>query len=204
MWSYNYLLLTGIVFSSSLGLSFGQGNITANGCYQNSAVKWFHEALQHPNASASYKLPSFTPPGNTSLPPGDWTWNTTVTVLNNTITQSFSIDTPTLKDVDNENIPYELCAMAFYDLPRETSLQGQNDNGDCKSTLSQDCVDAVVQSANSTAASFTTAAGSSDDVSDLCGDMLRQFSMKIPNECQQMSENGAWLGGSAGMLTSRW
>ncbi|KAI4161392.1 MAG: hypothetical protein LQ342_004944 [Letrouitia transgressa] len=92
--------------------------------------------------------------------------------------------------------------MAFYDLPRETSLQGQNDNGDCKSTLSQDCVDAVVQSANSTAASFTTAAGSSDDVSDLCGDMLRQFSMKIPNECQQMSENGAWLGGSAGLFGS--
>lgn len=202
MQSYNYLLLTGIVFSSSIGLSVSQDNNTANGCYQNSAVKQFHEALQHPNASASYKLPSFTPPENTSIPPGDWAWNTTVTVRNNTITQSFSIDTPTLKDVDDEDIPYGLCAMAFYDLPRETSLQGQDDIGDCKSTLSQDCVDALVQSANTTAASFSAGAESSHDVSDLCSRMLSQFSINIPSECQQNSDNGGWGGGSAGRLKS--
>ncbi|KAL9612351.1 MAG: hypothetical protein Q9167_003038 [Letrouitia subvulpina] len=197
---YYFLHLTATVFSSLIGSSVGQDNDTATGCSQNGAGSQFHKALQHPNASASYKLPSFTPPGKTSIPPGDWAWNTTITVLNNTITQSFSIDTPTLKDIDDDDIPYEICAMAIYNLPKEKSLQGQDDNGDCKSTLSQDCVNALVQLVNTTAASFSAGAGASDDVSDLCGRMLSQFT--IPDECQQTSKNGAWSGGAAGRLKS--
>ncbi|KAL8742081.1 MAG: hypothetical protein Q9190_005388 [Brigantiaea leucoxantha] len=201
MFSYQYFPVAAALCTLLADTALAQDNSTVsdnNGCANSSIAGESDQAIQHPNASASYSLPSFSPPGDTKIPSGNWTWNTAVTVSDNQIWQSWWIDTPSLKNLDNTDIPYEVCALALDDLPRSISLQGQDDNGNCLSTLNQGCVDALVRLANTTAAGLRSSSGSSSTTIDPCGNFLNQILSNTPEECQSFSVDAALGGGAIG------
>lgn len=191
MHSYNYYSLATVVLCPLLAcVTVAQNNATTSeNCTLNKVGQEADQAYRHPNVSANYKLPSFSPPGvNTSIPAGDWTWNIDLTANaadsdTSGITRWFSIDTPTLKNVDNDDIPYVGCAIRLSDLSRNVSLRGQDDNGDCSVALGRDCANALVSFVNGSAKGLT---GSTEDPCRIFQQLVTSF----PSECQPFFENG--------------
>ncbi|KAL8952986.1 MAG: hypothetical protein Q9222_001137 [Ikaeria aurantiellina] len=135
------------------------------------------------NATGSYTGPGYSPANtnsNISLTT-DWIWNTTVSVSDdNQVYQSFSIDTPNLKGVEDSDVPFQVCAIALTGLPRSTYIKGQQDNGDCSQTLNTDCANALRNLA-------AQSVGSGDSG---CANIMSQIAQKTPQDCQSFGNFG--------------
>ncbi|KAL9044892.1 MAG: hypothetical protein Q9214_002002 [Letrouitia sp. 1 TL-2023] len=196
---FNYYSSATVVLYPLLAcITAARGNATSSeNCTYNYVLEEADQAYRHPNVSAKYKLPSFSPPGvNTSIPAGDWTWNIDLfaNVTASDITRWFSIDTPTLKNVDDKDIPYVGCAIRLSDLSRNISLRGQDDNGDCSVALGRDCANALVSFVNGRAKGLT---GTTEDPCRI----FEEFATSFPPECGPYFENGpSGNGGSMSTL----
>lgn len=189
MRSYNhYSLATAVLCPLLACVTVAQDNATSSeNCTLNRVFQEGDQAYRHPNVSANYKLPSFSPPGvNKSIPAGDWTWNIDLTANlteSDAITRWFSIDTPNLKNVDDDDIPYVGCAIRFSDLPRNVSLRSQDDNGDCSVALGRSCANALVSFANE------RAKGRTGNTEDPC-QIFQELATSFPPECEPIFGNG--------------
>ncbi|KAL8691553.1 MAG: hypothetical protein Q9218_003250 [Villophora microphyllina] len=135
----------------------------------------------NPNATGSFSRAGFASKGSTNIPTGNWVYNTTINVNErNQVWQYFSVDTPNLKGIKNSDIPFQVCTIGFTGLPRNVSMRGQDDNGDCSKTLSPECATALTK-----LASQSTGAGD-----DQCGNIATKISSQTPLECQSFGDFG--------------
>ncbi|KAL8827959.1 MAG: hypothetical protein Q9191_002865 [Dirinaria sp. TL-2023a] len=164
-------------------LVLSQGNSTGplgTGCH-SSAYDDINQALLRPNATGSYSRPSPFSSDNTSIPAGDWTWNTAIIVKgDNQVWQEWWVETPALEGVKDRDIPFQVCAIGFDGLPRKTYSNGQDDPGDCSSTLDQECVTALTKLASQ----------SSGKNLDHCINIMSQIRYHTPPECQPFGNWG--------------
>ena len=175
-------------------VALAQNNSTGSlGAGYHSAVDDdLDQAFIRPNATGSYRRPSSFPPNNTLIPAGDWIWNTAIIVkTDNQIAQEFWIDTPTLKGLKNRDIPFQVCVIAFEGLTRSTYSKGQDDAGDCLSTLNQDCVTALTRMASQ----------SSGSTLDQCLNLMSRIRYHTPSECQPFGSWGNSWGTSKYLFT---
>ncbi|KAL9001377.1 MAG: hypothetical protein Q9169_000268 [Polycauliona sp. 2 TL-2023] len=101
------------------------------------------------NASSSYQVTGFSPPGSTSQPQ-DLTYNTAVQVNpEGDNAHAIWIELANGTDIGYNGLPYLGCLTALYELPENTVQRGQDDNGDCTETFDQDCVDAILSQSRS-------------------------------------------------------
>lgn len=143
----------------------------------------FNQARLHPNATGSYTGPGFS--SNTSTD-DVWIYNISIHVTEgNQIWQDFSVDTPSLKGVKDSDNPFQLCAIAFNNLPRSTYIKGQQDSGDCNHTLNPACTEALRSLASS---SSGVGVSNGDDIHEggaLCANIMSQLAQGTPSACQQ-------------------
>ncbi|KAL8651375.1 MAG: hypothetical protein Q9210_003294 [Variospora velana] len=101
------------------------------------------------NGSSSYQVPGFSPPGSTGLPQ-TLTYNAAVRVTD----QGYSahavwVELENGTDIGYNGLPYLGCLTALRNFPQSTVRRAQNDNGDCTETFDQDCIDALLEQAQS-------------------------------------------------------
>lgn len=111
--------------------------------------------FEHLNASASYPFPAFRPPGDTSSNDSTWSLSTGVVTWGGNTTQRIWIDTSPAVEVESSSLPYQGCIIALLSLTADTSEGGQNNNGDCKSTLGEECVTAILKNTNVIARNYS-------------------------------------------------
>ena len=110
---------------------------------------------ENPNATASYPVPGFAPPGDTS-DAGTWTFSTGAVNYGGNTTQRLWVTTSPEVKVDSSSLPYQGCVMAFFNLAADA---GDEDNdGDCKSTLGEACVTALLKNTNAIARNLSAGA----------------------------------------------
>ncbi|KAI4272629.1 MAG: hypothetical protein LQ337_005163 [Flavoplaca oasis] len=118
------------------------------------------------NASASYQIPGFYPPGTGPASPSNWTYNTAVIVDDTGAGEhTFWIDTPDGTDPSSNVLPYYGCNVAMLGLPYDTVLRGQDDTGNCLRTLDEDCVRETLENARQRALTFDEIR---EDAKDVC------------------------------------
>lgn len=76
----------------------------------------------------------------------------------------------------HDEVPFQLCTIAFTHLSSSTYIKGQNDTGYCLETLDQGCVDPLSEAASS-------AAGGTNDAANLCQMAMDALMIETPNEC---------------------
>lgn len=118
---------------------------------QNNDSWCFDSRFENLNATASYPVPGFAPPGDTSSSDGTWTFSTGAVNYGGNTTQRLWINTSPAFEVDSSSLPYQGCVLAIYSLAVDASQGGQDNNGDCKSTLGEECVTALLKNTNSIA-----------------------------------------------------
>ncbi|KAL8715143.1 MAG: hypothetical protein Q9220_001100 [cf. Caloplaca sp. 1 TL-2023] len=193
MSSFKISVLCLSIVISRLDFACAQQNSTQ----QNSTSSCFNSETFGPNgdtynASASYQIPGFYPPGNGTTPPANWTYNiATVSGSKGNYSQAIWIDTPDNTDVSSKNLPYIGCVAAFFSLPSGTDRRGQDDNGDCTKALDQDCVQGVIKFAKQRAIGV---ARTSYDASGICAGLL---SMAVPDACKKYTGGGSTWGDGA-------
>ncbi|KAL9018139.1 MAG: hypothetical protein Q9185_004546 [Variospora sp. 1 TL-2023] len=101
------------------------------------------------NGSSSYQVPGFSPEGSTDLPQ-TLTYNAAVRVTD----QGYSahavwVELENGTDIGYDGLPYLGCLTALRNFPPSTVRRAQNDNGDCTETFDQDCIDALLEQAQS-------------------------------------------------------
>lgn len=124
----------------------------------------FEQALDHPNATGSYTRVSPLQGDNGTIPSGNWTYKTAVTVEDDQVRQRIWVETPSFTGLQNSDFPFQMCAIAFEGLPRATYIKGQQDNGDCLATLSQDCVNTLARIASQKCSGANLAPAHSGDL----------------------------------------
>ena len=137
----------------------------------------------YPNATGSYSTPALSRPRkatNITISAGGWTWNTAIIVNDyNQIWREFWIETFNLQGLKNIDIPFQGCVAGFDALPRSNYIRGQNDSGDCLSTLNQDCVNAIHRLLSKPSASTES----------VCAEVAYQMTARTPSECRPF---GPW------------
>ena len=124
----------------------------------------FEQALDHPNATGSYPRASPLQGDNDTIPSGNWTYKTAVTVEDDQVRQRIWVETPSFTGLQNSDFPFQMCAIAFEGLPRATYIKGQQDNGDCLATLSQNCVNTLARIASQKCSGANLAPAHSGDL----------------------------------------
>lgn len=108
------------------------------------------------NASASYSVPGFTPPGDTSSTNSTWTFSTgVVTWGGGNTTQRIWLNTSPALEVDSSSLPYQGCFIGLLSLTVEALGRGPDSNGDCKPFLGDECVTALLKNANYVAGNYS-------------------------------------------------
>lgn len=188
--SMQLLPLAAILFASSATVAIAKENSTSSAdieCPNPSGSPELHQVGAHPNVTASYSRPSFHPQQNGSFPLSNWTYNTAIYVDQyELVTQEFWIETPNLRGFNSSEVPFSICTIAFEGLPKDVYSKGQNDTGDCLSTLNQDCVKAI---------NHFVGNSSDGDPAVQCSDIMYKMSdyeTSLP-ECRQFG----FLGGDA-------
>ena len=116
--------------------------------------------FENMNATASYSVPGFSPPGEKDVN-GDstWTFSTGTVAYDGNTTQRVWINTSPAIQVDSDSLSYQGCVLALYSLTREAPAgkdQDDKDDGDCKSYLGEECVEAILKNSNDIARNFST------------------------------------------------
>ncbi|KAL8851808.1 MAG: hypothetical protein Q9221_003322 [Calogaya cf. arnoldii] len=83
-------------------------------------------------------------------------------------------------DIKEADVPIQVCALAFTGLPRSTYINGQDEDGDCSSTLNPECESALTM----------LAAQSLDGTDDQCSKISQAISTAMPSECEQFGDFG--------------
>ena len=158
---------------------------------QNDDSWCFDSRFDNLNATASYSVPGFTPPGDASSPDSTWTFSTGVVTYDGNITQRLWVNTSPAIQIDSDELPYQGCVIALFDLAVEPREKGQNKDGDCKSSLGQDCVAALLKVTNEIAT--TLSAHEEEDFQrynktpqlnlSFESAQCAEFSIDIPSEC---------------------
>lgn len=116
--------------------------------------------FENMNATASYSVPGFSPPGENDVN-GDstWTFSTGAVAYDGNTTQRVWINTSPAIQVDSDSLPYQGCVLALFSLTKEAPAgkdQDNKDDGDCKSYLGEECVAAILKNSNAVAQNFST------------------------------------------------
>ncbi|KAL8695868.1 MAG: hypothetical protein Q9201_007925, partial [Fulgogasparrea decipioides] len=139
------------------------------------------------NASASYPIPGFYPPGTGTNTPSNWTYNTAVFVgQEDGYRQTIWIETSDGTDVGSKGLPYLGCVAAFFGLPHDTITRGQKDTGDCTTTFDQQCVMDLVQNAKSGAAQYS---GTNKVATEACIALTRST---VSKSCTKFIGGDTW------------
>ena len=93
--------------------------------------------------------------------------------------ENFWIETFNLQVLKNSDIPFQRCVAGFDALPRSNYIRGQNNSGDCLSTLNQDCVNAIHRLLSKPSASTES----------VCAEVAYQMTAQTPSECRPF---GPW------------
>ncbi|KAL9633851.1 MAG: hypothetical protein Q9204_003236 [Flavoplaca sp. TL-2023a] len=134
------------------------------------------------NASGSYQIPGFYPPGTGPASSSNWTYNTAVIVDDTGAGEhTFWIDTPDGTDPSSSDLPYYGCNVALLGLPYDTVLRGQDDRGDCLRTLDVDCVSDTLENARQRALTFDE---TREEAKDVC-------SFTWASSCDRYIERGS-------------
>ena len=159
---------------------------------QNGDSGCFDNRFDNLNATASYSVPGFTPPDNASSPNSTWTFSTGVVTYDGNTTQRLWINTSPAIQIDSDELPYQGCVVILFGLAAESRGKGQDNDGDCKSFLGQECVASLLKITNEIAKNLSANAdedfqrynnkfnGSNISFEFVqCGD----FISNIPSEC---------------------
>ena len=139
------------------------------------------------NASASYQVAGFYPPGNGTRTPANWTYNTAILAVSNSSNlQTLWIDTLDGTDVGSKDLPYFGCMTAFFGIPQSTNKRGQDDNGDCTKAYDQDCAKEMISFAKSATLPLS---GTIQDANDMCARLGR---MTVPDACRKYVDRDTW------------
>ncbi|KAL8731988.1 MAG: hypothetical protein Q9181_004125, partial [Wetmoreana brouardii] len=139
------------------------------------------------NASASYPIPGFYPPGTGTNPPSNWTYNTAVSAGQTAgYRQSIWIETSDGTDIGSKGLPYLGCVAAFFPLPHDTITGAQTDPGDCSKTFDQQCVTDLVQNAKRDAARYS---GTNQEAVEACAALSRST---VPKSCTKYTGADRW------------
>lgn len=103
------------------------------------------------NATASYTVPGFAPPGDSSSKDGTWTFSTGAVNYGGNTTQRLWVNTSPEVKVGSDSLPYQGCVLGFFNLATDASKGDQDKKGDCKSTLGEACVTALLKNTNAIA-----------------------------------------------------
>lgn len=103
----------------------------------------FDSRFDNLNATASYSVPGFKPPGDSSK--STWTFSTGAVTYDGNTTQRLWINTSPAIQVDSDNLPYQGCIIALLSL---VAKPGEKNNGDCTSSLGKECVAALLEQTN--------------------------------------------------------
>ncbi|KAL8678491.1 MAG: hypothetical protein Q9186_005161 [Xanthomendoza sp. 1 TL-2023] len=143
------------------------------------------------NASATYPIPAFIPP-NDPTEPHNWTYHTAILVNTKSSMQTLWIDDPASTSnndtkITSKSLPYIGCLVAFFGLPHDTVMRGQEDTGDCTKTFDQECVNAVLAGAKEAGALVSGTMGndtatSGKDAGDVCAQLMRTA---VPGACRK-------------------
>lgn len=123
-------------------VSAQQNNDKHEGC--------FDPRFDNLNATTSYSVPGFAPPGNvSSSSDSTWTFSTGAVNYGGNTTQRFWVNTSPAIEVDSDSLSYQGCFLAFLSLNKEVPAGEQQDkDGDCTSALGEKCVAAILKNAN--------------------------------------------------------
>lgn len=161
---------------------------------QNSNDSWcFDSRFDNLNATASYSVPGFAPPGDDSSK-GTWNFSTGVVTYDGNITQRLWINTSPSIQVDSDDLPYQGCILALSGL---AGKPGEDNNGDCTSSLGQECVAALLNNSNEVAKSFSAKAEEDAQKYNRTNRSIRSLSLAqctdfvatLPNVCQKPSSD---------------
>lgn len=111
----------------------------------------FDSRFDNPNATTSYSVPGFAPPGSTSSSSSNSTWTFSTGAVNygGNTTQRFWVNTSPPIEVNSDSLPYQGCILAFVSLNKKVPVEKQQDkDGDCTSALGEKCVAAILKNAN--------------------------------------------------------
>ena len=110
----------------------------------------FDPRFDNPNATASYSVPGFAPPGSTSSSSDStWTFSTGAVHYGGNTTQRFWVNTSPPIEVNSDSLPYQGCIVAFVSLNKKVPVGKQQDkDGDCTTALGEKCVAAILKDAN--------------------------------------------------------
>ncbi|KAI4174649.1 MAG: hypothetical protein LQ348_006348 [Seirophora lacunosa] len=181
------------IFQSSASLPWDgklqwrqQANSTSPNC---TAEDTFWPSGTAYNASGSYQVPGFAPPGTTT-DAGNLTYNTAVRVSpsGDWYNQTVWIDTVDGTSIQSMDLPYVGCLTALIILPQSTVKRGQGDNGDCTETLGDECVNAMVNQVDQSLRN--RAARNSTLPEDICGRLITPND--VPEACEMSTGGGGW------------
>ncbi|KAL8959955.1 MAG: hypothetical protein Q9193_003262 [Seirophora villosa] len=181
------------IFQSSASLPWDgklqrrqQANSTSPNC---TAEDTFWPSGTAYNASGSYQVPGFAPPGNTT-DAGNLTYNTAVVVSpsGDSYNQTVWIDTVDGRSIQSMDLPYVGCLTALIVLPQSTVKRGQGDNGDCTETLGDECVNALVNQVDQSLRN--RAARNSTLPEDICPHLISPNDM--PEACERSTGESGW------------
>ena len=147
----------------------------------------FDTRFDNLNATASYSVPGFAPPGNSSK--STWNFSTGVVTYDGNITQRLWINTSPSIQMDSDSLPYQGCILALYSL---VGKPGEDNNGDCQSSLGQECVAALVKNSNEVAKSLSARADEdaqrykklNGSIISLSMAQCTDLASSLPNVCQ--------------------
>lgn len=115
----------------------------------------FDSRFEEPNANASYSVPGFVSPGDDSSVDSTWTFSIAAVNYNGKPTGRLWINTSPAIQVDSSSLPYEGCMVALFELTKEAPKGGHPNDGDCKSTLGEKCVTALLKKVKLLAQSYS-------------------------------------------------
>lgn len=109
----------------------------------------FDPRFDNPNATTSYSVPGFAPPGDNSSSDSTWTFSTGAVNYGGNTTQRFWVNTSPPIEVDSDSLSYQGCIFAFLSLAKKVSVGKEQDkDGDCTTALGEKCVAAILKNAN--------------------------------------------------------
>ncbi|KAJ8070926.1 hypothetical protein OCU04_001284 [Sclerotinia nivalis] len=199
---YSYLLfITAFLVPFASAQSYSTGSIgTGSGPSQNAS--YFKEYNQFPNATGSGYLHG----ANTSLTPFTVQlaiWDTRINVTeipwtgNQAVTNTV-ISLNAQDDIFPSNSSWETCVVLFTDVPRNVTVKGQDDTGDCTTMFTKDCITdftVAIQSARALATrnNATGACGGiSFDIPTQCAGSLLVGSV-AQNVTSSQTDGSAWM-----------
>ncbi|ESZ91879.1 hypothetical protein SBOR_7744 [Sclerotinia borealis F-4128] len=202
MYSYLYFITAVLVPFTSAQHDIIASSGTGPGPSQNAS--YFEEYNQSPNATGTGYLRG----ANTSFS-NPWTadpvsWDTRINVTevqwigNQTVTNTvISLSTP--DNILAANSSWDTCVVLFTSIPRNVTVKGQDDTGDCKTMFTDDCMNSYTTAIESArvAAARRNATGACGGISfsaipDQCAGSLLVGSI-AQNVTSNQTDGSAWM-----------